>query len=316
MTEVTSWFADLTADVVKSCKAKAESINAHVDAGTKQFVLAAIDAELVYRHYLKGDEARLVAYFAAEVKGIKASMAGVYVRAGRAYRLRDTLGLTKAECDAMSVHSLALLAPYAASADEDKVAEGKAIIALDAELTEAAKAEGKTRKPRGKEGLLEAKQVIKAEANGDEPVDQATRRIGRIESKLRDLIRGEFTKAEATRSDSSDGGPVVAYLQVLRLGAEWGAAHGAATPLAIDGLGAEWAEDRAKQARVAKQAKAKADREAKAAEAKQAELAASFDQVRPPTKVTPTEAKRTERKPEVASLAPKGRATRKPRSTK
>lgn len=314
MTEVTSWFQDLTASAVKACKATAESISAHADAAQRQYVLAAIDAEKIYRHYLKGDEARLVAYFEAEVRGIKASMAMVYVRAGRTYRLRDTLGLTKAQCDAMSVHALAQLQAYASSSDEEKVAEGVAILAADAAATVAAEAEGKTRKPLTKEGLLEVKQALKAEADGTEPVDKVGKRIGRIESKLRDEVRSAFHSMRAIAADTSDaGGDVAAFLYALRLGAEWGAAHGASTPLAIDGLAAEWEKDREKQARVVAAAKRKADREAKQAEEAAAKLTAAIDQVRPPVKVTPTEAKRTERKPEVASLAPKGRATRKPR---
>ncbi len=311
MTEVTSWTTDLTASAVKACKATAQSISAHADAAQRQYVLAAIDAEKVYRHYLKGDEARLVDYFSAEVRGIKASMAMVYVRAGRTYRLKDTLGLTKVQADGMSVHALAQMQGYASSSDEEKVAEGLAIIAADAAATVAAEAEGKTRKPLTKEGLLEVKQALKAEADGTEPEDKVGKRIGRIAAKLADEFRSFCKVAEATRQVD---GPIAAYVSIARQYAEWGAQYGAATPLAIDKLAAEWEHDREVQAKQEAAKQRKAEREAKQAEAKQAELAASvamLTEAKPPAKVTPTPAKRSPRKTEVQSLQPKGRATKK-----
>lgn len=306
------WYSDLTAQAVKACKAKAESITAHADNAQRQFVLAAIDAESVYRHYLKSDEPRLVAYFEDQVRGIKASMAMVYVRAGRTYRLRDTLGLTKAQADAMSVHALSTFAPYAASADEAKVDEGLAIIKRDAELTEAAKAEGKTRKPLTKEGIFEAKGQLKAEAGGTEPVDKVSRMRGNIEGKLRDEFVPLFDKAEALRNDAKAGGAPAAYVMVAKQFAAWGAQYGALTPEAIDTLDAAWLVQRVAEAKAAKAKATKAETEA----AKQADVQANAqllagkpaESVKPEATVKPVQAKRGNREANPA------RATRKPRA--
>lgn len=295
-TTVTSWTSDLTAAVIASARAKAESFNSHVSAASRQYVLAAVDAEVIYRHYLKGDKTRLTSFFADEIIGVKPSMAYVYVQAGRVYRQADKVGLTKEDCDGMAVQALAMFDRYLTS--EDPKAEAAVLITADKALSDSAEAEGKVRKNLTRDGLQEVLAAAKAAEAGD-TADPTDRKVGNIAGKLRDTLQAAIVQA-CTMEDRLAAGYAVA---------KWTAENGQYGPLtgqAVERLYIEAAAARKQADRQA--AKAEAEAEAKAAEA--AKVAAAVDQLKPAPRPKPA--------PKVSASSPKPapkRTNRKPKNT-
>lgn len=280
----TTWTTDLKASAVKAARAKATAIDHHVTAGNRQFALAALDLESVYRFYLQGDKERLTNYLATEVRGIKPNMGYVYVQAGRVMRNPEAVGLDKAKAEGMAVQALAQFDRYVPTPgmDEAKAAEAKAeaVALIEADT---AKAEAEGRKPLTADSLRETSKAIKAEATGEAPEDPTERRTGNIAMKLRDSYRDEVLTAVQILHDDKAGGYFAAFQFIAAKAAEWGAQYGAVTPAALNRLADEWTVDR-KAAALAEARKAKAT-EAKAAKAD--EVQAALDTLRPAPAVAP-----------------------------
>lgn len=284
------WQAGLTAKAIEAATNKAASIDAHVSAGNKEYGKAALDLELVHRHYLKGDKARLTSYCESEVRGIKASMAYVYVQAGRVLRNPEAAGLTADTAATMAVQALAIFDRYLVPDDSEAQAqateEAKALVT--ANVTEA-KAQGT--KALTAEGLRESVKALRSEADGEAPTDATDRKTGNIASKLRDELAKAIGEAEARRTEK---GPLAGWYYLAKWCAT-NAQYGPVTPAAIDRLYIE-----AQAAKMqADKAQAKADREA-------AKMAADVDTLRPPVK-----AKATPKATPKVTEAPKAKAPKR-----
>lgn len=306
MTEVNTtpqWQTDLTAKAVSAAKAKAVSIDGHCDKASREYGLAALELELVYRHWLKGDKDRLASFCEAEVRGIKASMAYQYVQAGRVLRDPEAVGLDKDQAATMAVKALAqfdrFLAPGAPAEDQAE-AKAEAVKLIE---TETAKAVTEGRKALTSEGLIATAKEIKAEATGEPVEDPTERRTGNIAAKLKESYRSTVTEAYRLAQDGQRGGFFMATAMVAQFAAEAGATHGAVTPAALARIEAEWLVDRKTEAaaRIIKEKKAEAEAKDRA------KVQASIETLRPAPAKAPAPAVKAVAK----AKAPAKRTSRK-----
>lgn len=241
----TTWNEGLAASKVKAVEGKFESANRHVRQGDLALLRAGRELRIVLRTYLKNDKAAFLA--AASVLFDRgSSMAYEYVQAADAEAIfADAVKATGTDLDTVGVRTWAKLDRFVAT--DDLKATGLEVI-----KTEAARAKAEGTKAFTNTGLADSIKAVKGDG-GEATGTDDDRRVGRISSKYRDDLRSEFARFVAVVAES---GERAGFLYALRKGAEWGAASGAVTPLAIVSLAGAWAtEDK-----VAKQEADKAER--------------------------------------------------------
>lgn len=229
------WYEGMSAVNRAKCEAKAQAAADDIASGDKSYLAAATKLETVYTHYLKGDRKRFESFVALPPLRLNGSMGYVYVQAARAGKTFAE-DIAKVTDQPVSVQSLAKLDRFVGDKKGEAVA--RRIIA-----TEGKRAKATGAKPLTQTAVTKAVQA----ATPGETADRTETRTGRIASKLRDTVRASFTANGGTESDSVAR---AAFLNACKLGAEWGAAYGAVTPLALDRLAREWAEDIAERATV------------------------------------------------------------------
>lgn len=300
MSDSINWRDGISEAQVSGTVSKINNANGHVLKGEESLMRAGRELRIALRSHLKGDKARFAAA-CAELFNRGASVAYEYVQAADAHEAfgTDVVNVIGAsEAAKVGVRTWAKLDRFTGS--DDKVAEGRAVIQAEAVRDISGDEPGRfTNK-----GLHKTIQTARGTDGNVSPVSD--RKIANLEGKLEGQFEAHLTVLLGFADSKSVRDSIIA---ALRVGASWGAEHGALTEVVIGRLygamvGRE-AADAAEAAKAAKQAAKDAVKleAAKAAREESSKLA------------TPT-VKMTTKPVQTSAIEPKAAAPKRTRKTK